>query len=478
MIDALWGYRAAGAAFDEGRAMLQIAHDVAPAARLCFATADTGELGFAANIRALGDPKGTCRADTEADDVFYFDEPFFSDGPIAQAVDDVAKQGVSYFSSAGNQGDPSAWAADVHLVPASRAAGSGLDFSQVPTELYNGGFQDMKPGRGIDISQTLTVASGGGIFDLQWNDPVDVNGATLGDPYYTASGALTTPTSAPTFAFTPTSSQLGHLAQFRIDGVPSGSVDLILDVIKPDGTDLGPIDTGSSPEIATTTLDEAGTYTIKVTGFNGATGSFTVDVRPILAPSKTTTDFNVLLFGPDGSYFGALGDDNRLTGQPSEIAGVGGLGDVQMVIAKGGTEPTKVTKLRYIVNGDIYQREYENPLAPAIFGHSVASGATSVAAFDPFKPYLPEFFSSIWIPSRTFLAPARPRRMRRQSQRCCSNIRVDVTRSRRTRCGGGSSNRPSYTTSTRTTRKEAAVGSRSPRTAHRVMSTTSSPRRR
>ncbi len=43
---------------DEGRAMLQIAHDVAPAAKLCFATANTGLLSFADNVRRLADRSG------------------------------------------------------------------------------------------------------------------------------------------------------------------------------------------------------------------------------------------------------------------------------------------------------------------------------------------------------------------------------------------------------------------------------------
>jgi hypothetical protein len=375
--------------------MLQIAHDVAPRAKLCFGTADSGEVGFANNIRALGNRSGPCRADVEVDDVVYLSEPFFSDGPISDAVDHVARQGVSYFSSAGNQGDHNAWQSRVHLIPAAQGVpGTNLDFSNVDPALYSGGLQDMNPGPGVDVAQSLTLGEFGGTFDLQWDDPLDANGATLGAPYFTATGAITAAQPAPSFSFTPTTAQLGKQVQFRTDGIPSGTTDLILDVTKPDGTQLGPIDTGASPEALVTTLDQPGAYKITITGFNGSLGDFTVDVRPILALSKVTTDFNVLIFAPDGSFLGALQDANTLTGRPSEIASLAGLPGLQIAISRAGTGPLGATTLRYVNFDDIYPTEYVDPLAPATFGHSTAKGATSVAAYDPFRPYLPEFFTS------------------------------------------------------------------------------------
>jgi subtilisin family serine protease len=83
---------------DEGRAMMQIVHDVAPGSPLAFYTAFVSQEDFAAGIRALA----KAGSKVIVDDIIYYAEPMFEDGVISQAVDDVYKDGVAYFSSAGN----------------------------------------------------------------------------------------------------------------------------------------------------------------------------------------------------------------------------------------------------------------------------------------------------------------------------------------------------------------------------------------
>ena len=63
--------------------MAQIVHDLAPGADLAFATAFNGEIAFANNIRN----SAAAGAEVIVDDVFYPEEPFFQDGPIAVAVE-------------------------------------------------------------------------------------------------------------------------------------------------------------------------------------------------------------------------------------------------------------------------------------------------------------------------------------------------------------------------------------------------------
>ncbi len=85
---------------DEGRGMIELMHDIAPKAEFSFYSAFNGFFDFADGIRALAKDG----ADIIVDDVSYPESPFFQNGAIAQAVDEVVKGGVVYLSSAGNSG--------------------------------------------------------------------------------------------------------------------------------------------------------------------------------------------------------------------------------------------------------------------------------------------------------------------------------------------------------------------------------------
>ncbi len=86
---------------DEGRAMLEQIHDIAPGATLAFATANLGEVSFADNIVALKN----AGANTIVDDIGYADEPYYQDGIVTQGINTVVGQGVDYYSAAGNASD-------------------------------------------------------------------------------------------------------------------------------------------------------------------------------------------------------------------------------------------------------------------------------------------------------------------------------------------------------------------------------------
>jgi hypothetical protein len=95
-IDVIKDLASGGA--DEGRAMMQIIHDIAPGASLAFYTAFDSEQDFANGIPALA--AAGCKV--IVDDVSCYDEPFFQNGVVAQAIQTVEAAGVTYVSAAGN----------------------------------------------------------------------------------------------------------------------------------------------------------------------------------------------------------------------------------------------------------------------------------------------------------------------------------------------------------------------------------------
>jgi hypothetical protein len=148
-------------ATDEGRAMGQIVHDLAPAARLSFATAYDGDLAFADNIRRLRDHG----AKVLVDDVFYLNEPTFQNGPIGVAVDDVIGTGSSYFSALGNENEIIAG----HPVASYEAA--AFRSSACPAAVP-GTCHDFDPGPGVDPTLGFSVPADGKInMTLKWDEP-------------------------------------------------------------------------------------------------------------------------------------------------------------------------------------------------------------------------------------------------------------------------------------------------------------------
>jgi len=141
-----------GSLSDEGRAMLQIIHDVAPGAELAFRTGFLGAGDFAQGILELQE----AGCDVIVDDITYISEPFFRDGTVAQAVDSATALGVSYFSAAGNFGTRS-WEGTFAPV----AAPGGIE----------GEAHNFAAGEGgSDIYQNVGLTAGNYTLVMQWDD--------------------------------------------------------------------------------------------------------------------------------------------------------------------------------------------------------------------------------------------------------------------------------------------------------------------
>jgi hypothetical protein len=138
---------------DEGTAMLEIVHDLAPGAELGFCGPSTS-LEMVTCVNDLANIYG---ADIIVDDLGFFDQAFFEDDFIAQAVANVVSNGVFYTSSAGNS-------AETH---------------------YQGDYVDSGDGLG-----SHEISAGNNVFDipasgivrvfLQWTNPFD---GTASDDY-------------------------------------------------------------------------------------------------------------------------------------------------------------------------------------------------------------------------------------------------------------------------------------------------------
>ncbi len=149
---------------DEGTALLEIVHDLAPDAELYFATGFTGQAQFAANIEALCE----AGANVIVDDVGYHLEANLQDGIIAQGVNAATEGGCYFFSAAGNDGNlndetSGVWEGDYAEGSALTVEGETLGVR------HNFGSVD-------DVQEENPVQGGGsfhGTAVLQWSDPLE-----------------------------------------------------------------------------------------------------------------------------------------------------------------------------------------------------------------------------------------------------------------------------------------------------------------
>ncbi|MEV4601261.1 S8 family serine peptidase [Amycolatopsis sp. NPDC049253] len=213
-VDVLAGQAGSG---DEGTAMLEIVHDLAPGATLGFATAFTSEASFAANIRAL---RTTGHCTVIVDDVAYFDESPFQDTQVAQAVNDVTAAGALYFSSAGNSGN---------LTDGTSGYYEG-DFRASATTLpgISGTPHDFDPGSAVQTSDPLSAGSLGKPVTLFWSDPWGKSGNDYDLFILNASGSVVSSSDNP---------QTGSQNPYEIASVPTTGSGYRVAVVKYSGAD-------------------------------------------------------------------------------------------------------------------------------------------------------------------------------------------------------------------------------------------------
>jgi hypothetical protein len=148
---------------DEGRAMAELVHAVAPGAQIYFATAESTMQAFANNILALA--AAGCRV--IVDDITSYNEPFFQLGNVIQnAIETVISEGVSYFTSASNEGT-NFYQSAISLTKAALPDGRLIN-GKTP-ELEDFGATAAAAASGSDTLQQISIAAGVTItFDLQW----------------------------------------------------------------------------------------------------------------------------------------------------------------------------------------------------------------------------------------------------------------------------------------------------------------------
>lgn len=145
---------------DEGRALMQIVHDIAPSAKLLFHSGDNGSATTAnAILKMVSDYK----ADIIMDDFKAIAANFFQEDIVTQTVKKVVNVGTVYVTAAGNEG--------------RNAYQSG--YHEYRDDVLKLNAHNFATDGSIDIYQGITVPEGVGFnLMLQWDSPAySISGA-------------------------------------------------------------------------------------------------------------------------------------------------------------------------------------------------------------------------------------------------------------------------------------------------------------
>ena len=126
-------------------------------------------------------------------------------------------------------------------------------------------------------------------------------GALVGPALLSTSGEITA--EAPIAAI-PFEGTAGQAILATVDAIPSGETDFILRLRNPAGTIVQTVDTGFSPEFINRTLNEAGTWTFEILGFQGALGDFTFKIEPVLGTAAQAQAAAVVLTANEWGHLG------------------------------------------------------------------------------------------------------------------------------------------------------------------------------
>ena len=116
---------------DEGTAMMEVVHDMAPGAKLVFHPGRNQVDNFIKALRAMA----IAGVDILAEDIAFDREPAFAQGIIVHATQEIAKAGIAVFGSAGNLAN--GHAPRIRAVGSGRGPGSTGQFTGCPSRLPN-----------------------------------------------------------------------------------------------------------------------------------------------------------------------------------------------------------------------------------------------------------------------------------------------------------------------------------------------------